>query len=65
MQDKIDLGSGAVENILPSAPRTLTQAQIYNLLKNIENTNLKIENQLQKQCQEFIAEFIDLKCYLI
>ena len=41
----------------------LTQAQIYKLLKQIEENNLIIENELQKQKQNFILELIELKCY--
>lgn len=43
--------------------KDLTQTQIYQLLKLIESTNLKIGNHLQKQKQDFINQFIDLKCY--
>ena len=42
LQDKIDLGSGSVEQILPSAPRTLTQAQIYTINEIIKNRNKTI-----------------------
>lgn len=42
LQDKIDFGSSAVENILPSAPRTLTQAQIYTINEIIKNRNKTI-----------------------
>nr|YP_009476617.1 ribosomal protein S13 [Chroomonas placoidea]AVM81110.1 ribosomal protein S13 [Chroomonas placoidea] len=41
----------------------LTQTQIYKLLKQIEENDLIIENELQKQKQSFISELIELKCY--
>ena len=31
IQDKVDFGLGKIPTILPSAPRTLTQAQIYTI----------------------------------
>jgi hypothetical protein len=37
MQDKIDFGFGKIQQILPSAPRTLTQAQIYTVNEIIKN----------------------------
>jgi hypothetical protein len=37
IQDKIDLGVGKIQQILPSAPRTLTQAQIYTVNEIIKN----------------------------
>jgi hypothetical protein len=37
LQDKVDLGTGNVPQILPSAPRTLTQAQIYTVNEIIKN----------------------------
>lgn len=42
LQDKTDFGSGNVEQILPSAPRTLTQAQIYTINEIIKNRNKTI-----------------------
>lgn len=39
LQDKIDMGSGSVQQLLPSAPRTLTQAQIYTANEIIKNRN--------------------------
>jgi hypothetical protein len=42
LQDKIDTGGGSVEQILPSAPRTLTQAQIYTINEIIKNRNKTI-----------------------
>lgn len=41
----------------------LTQTQINKLLKQIEKSNLTIENKLQKQKQILISELIGLKCY--
>jgi hypothetical protein len=40
--DKIDLAGAKVEQILPSAPRTLTQAQIYTVNEIIKNRNKTI-----------------------
>jgi hypothetical protein len=37
LQDKVDIGTGAIPQILPSAPRTLTQAQIYTINEIIKN----------------------------
>ena len=37
IQDKIDNGLGKIQQILPSAPRTLTQAQIYTVNEIIKN----------------------------
>jgi hypothetical protein len=37
IQDKTDLGFGKIQQILPSAPRTLTQAQIYTVNEIIKN----------------------------
>ena len=42
LQDKLDLGSGNVQQILPSAPRTLTQAQIYTVNEIIKNRSKTI-----------------------
>jgi len=42
LQDKLDFGSGNVQQILPSAPRTLTQAQIYTVNEIIKNRNKTI-----------------------
>ena len=42
LQDKVDVGSGNIQQILPSAPRTLTQAQIYTLNEIIKNRNKTI-----------------------
>ncbi len=42
LQDKMDFGTGNVEQILPSAPRTLTQAQIYTINEIIKNRNKTI-----------------------
>ena len=41
----------------------LTQTQIYKLLKQIEENNLIIENELQKQKQNFITDLVEVKCY--
>lgn len=40
--DKIDLSTGNVQEILPSAPRTLTQAQIYTINEIIKNRSKTI-----------------------
>jgi hypothetical protein len=40
--DKIDLAGAKIEQILPSAPRTLTQAQIYTVNEIIKNRNKTI-----------------------
>jgi hypothetical protein len=37
IQDKIDVSTGSIQQILPSAPRTLTQAQIYTVNEIIKN----------------------------
>jgi len=42
LQDKIDIGFGNVQQLLPSAPRTLTQAQIYTVNEIIKNRNKTI-----------------------
>lgn len=39
LQDKLDLGTSNVIQVLPSAPRTLTQAQIYTVNEIIKNRN--------------------------
>jgi hypothetical protein len=40
--DKVDYGTGNVQQILPSAPRTLTQAQIYTINEIMKNRNKTI-----------------------
>lgn len=42
LQDKLDNGTGQIQQILPSAPRTLTQAQIYTVNEIIKNRNKTI-----------------------
>jgi hypothetical protein len=42
LQDKVDFGTGQIQQILPSAPRTLTQAQIYTINEIIKNRNKTI-----------------------
>ena len=42
LQDKIDFGTGNIQQILPSAPRTLTQAQIYTINEIIKNRHKTI-----------------------
>jgi len=42
LQDKIDFGAGNVQQVLPSAPRTLTQAQIYTINEIIKNRSKTI-----------------------
>ena len=42
LQDKIDFGTSNVIQVLPSAPRTLTQAQIYTINEIIKNRNKTI-----------------------
>lgn len=42
LQDKLDFGTGKVQQILPSAPRTLTQAQIYTINEIIKTRNKTI-----------------------
>ena len=42
LQDKLDLGTGNIPQMLPSAPRTLTQAQIYTINEIIKNRNKTI-----------------------
>lgn len=37
LQDKIDFSSGSIPQVLPSNPRTLTQAQIYTINEIIKN----------------------------
>lgn len=37
LQDKLDFGYGKTQTILPSAPRTLTQAQLYTINEIIKN----------------------------
>ena len=40
--DKIDLSTGNIQEILPSAPRTLTQAQLYTINEIIKNRSKTI-----------------------
>lgn len=40
--DKIDFGTGNIPQVVPSAPRTLTQAQIYTVNEIIKNRNKTI-----------------------
>ena len=42
LQDKLDLGFGNIQQVLPSAPRTLTQAQIYTVNEIIKNRSKTI-----------------------
>ena len=42
IQDKVDMSSGDIQQILPSAPRTLTQAQIYTINEIIKNRSKTI-----------------------
>jgi len=42
LHDKVDFGTGQIQQILPSAPRTLTQAQIYTINEIIKNRNKTI-----------------------
>ena len=42
LQDKVDFGTGQIQQILPSAPRTLTQAQLYTVNEIIKNRNKTI-----------------------
>jgi hypothetical protein len=42
LNDKLDFGTGDVPQVLPSAPRTLTQAQIYTVNEIIKNRNKTI-----------------------
>lgn len=42
LQDKLDFGTGKIPQILPSAPRTLTQAQIYTINEIIKNRSKTI-----------------------
>lgn len=42
LQDKLNLGTNKVPQVLPSAPRTLTQAQIYTVNEIIKNRNKTI-----------------------
>jgi hypothetical protein len=42
LQDKIDFGTGNIQQVLPSAPRTLTQAQIYTVNEIMKNRNKTI-----------------------
>ena len=42
LQDKVDFGTGNVQQLLPSAPRTLTQAQIYTINEIIKNRSKTI-----------------------
>jgi hypothetical protein len=42
LQDKLDFGTGQIQQVLPSAPRTLTQAQIYTINEIIQNRNKTI-----------------------
>jgi len=37
LQDKLDFGYGKIQTILPSAPRTLTQAQLYTVNEIMKN----------------------------
>jgi hypothetical protein len=42
LQDKVDFSTDNIQQILPSAPRTLTQAQIYTINEIIKNRNKTI-----------------------
>lgn len=42
LQDKVDFGTGNIQQVLPSAPRTLTQAQIYTINEIMKNRNKTI-----------------------
>jgi hypothetical protein len=42
IQDKLDMGTGKIVQVLPSAPRTLTNAQIYTINEIIKNRNKTI-----------------------
>jgi hypothetical protein len=42
LQDKVDFGTGNIQQLLPSAPRTLTQAQIYTINEIIKNRSKTI-----------------------
>jgi len=42
LQDKIDVNGGGYPQVLPSAPRTLTQAQIYSINEIIKNRSKTI-----------------------
>lgn len=42
LQDKVDFGAGNIQQLLPSAPRTLTQAQIYTINEIIKNRSKTI-----------------------
>ena len=42
LQDKTEIGVGNIQQVLPSAPRTLTQAQIYTINEIIKNRNKTI-----------------------
>lgn len=42
LKDKSDFGTGNIQQFLPSAPRTLTQAQIYTINEIIKNRNKTI-----------------------
>jgi hypothetical protein len=42
LQDKLDFASGPVQEFLPSAPRTLTKAQIYTINEIIKNRSKTI-----------------------
>lgn len=42
LSDKVDLGIGDIQQFLPSAPRTLTQAQIYTINEIIKNRSKTI-----------------------
>ena len=42
IQDKVDMSSGDIQQFLPSAPRTLTQAQIYTVNEIIKNRSKTI-----------------------
>lgn len=42
LQDKIDFGTSPIQQILPSAPRTLTQAQLYTINEIIKNRSKTI-----------------------
>ena len=42
LQDKVDIGVGNIQQVLPSAPRTLTQAQIYTVNEIIKNRSKTI-----------------------
>jgi len=61
LQDKIDFGTGKIQQILPSAPRTLTHAQIYTVNEIIKNRNKTISFRVKAPTNSDTFAIIPIK----